>query len=148
MSRYSNGRASAANRTTTRGTPTTSRPVAYKNAGRRVRGARGQQRDSRASRGGTSWDPEEVWTSLASIGAISVELGRGDEAVSAAYLRAHRCRPWRAEALRDLAAYCRLKGQHEAAYEHARMIAGSRSNALQHRAYMWIDESVYQWRAL
>lgn len=64
--------------------------------------------DRRAGMGGFA---EEVFCAHLYAARIAVELGRRPAEVIDRYLRAHESRPSRAEAIGELARYCRLNGQ-------------------------------------
>jgi hypothetical protein len=97
--------------------------------------------ERRASMGG--WE-EEVYCSLLEIGRLSVRLGKSQGTVIEAFLRAYEFRATRAEALCDLATYLREHGRNTAAYPFARTASETPRPA----DVLFVDESVYAWRAL
>ena len=95
----------------------------------------------RASLGGA---PDQIYFSLHEIAALSAKTVASHDEVRDAFLRAHEYRPTRAEALCNLAAYLRQAGMGADAYPFARM-----ASAIPRPAdALFIDESVYGWRAL
>ncbi|HEY2514865.1 MAG TPA: glycosyltransferase [Polyangiaceae bacterium] len=96
--------------------------------------------EKRAGMGG--WE-EEVYFSLHELGKIYGKLGRDDEVIMQAYLKAFERRPTRAEPLCDLAALLREHGRPVAAYPFARAAAEiPRPDDI-----LFVDDSVYAWRA-
>jgi hypothetical protein len=88
---------------------------------------------------------EEVWASLFAIGLLSEQLGKGDDAVVAALLRAHEFRPQRVEALCQLARFHRLKSR----FVLAHLFATAAIRIPRPEAdNLWVDESAYTWRSL
>jgi FkbM family methyltransferase len=94
----------------------------------------------RADMGG--WE-EEVWHSLHLMGVLAAELGKYHAAV-AAQLRAHQLRPQRAEPLCALSQLHRKRNEHHLSYLFARQAV--RIPRPDDR--LFVDDSVYQWRAL
>ncbi len=97
--------------------------------------------ERRATMGG--WD-EEVFYSLLQAALIRERLGHPPEAVWSAFLRAHRARPQRVEALTELARYCRLAGDYSLGYVFAKTAA----EAPRPVDALFVDDGVYAWRAL
>jgi glycosyltransferase involved in cell wall biosynthesis len=89
------------------------------------------------------WE-EEVWYALYEVARLTARLGRGDDAVVAAYLRAYENRPSRAESLTYLAMYLREKDRIVAAYPFARVASETPRPA----DLLFLDDAVYAWRAL
>lgn len=87
---------------------------------------------------------EEVFVSLLEIAKIEERLGRDDDTVVGAYLRAYEQRPQRVESLCEAARFLRTRGRMAAAYPFARTAA----DAPRPDDVLFIDESVYAWRAL
>ena len=87
---------------------------------------------------------EEVWYSLYEVARLSGRLGRPDDEVVAACLHAYEARPSRAESLSFLASYLREHGRHAAAYPFAKVA----SETPRPDDILFIDDSVYAWRAL
>ncbi|MGW2764173.1 tetratricopeptide repeat-containing glycosyltransferase [Streptomyces sp. NPDC001275] len=99
--------------------------------------------DRRAGMGG--WD-EEVFCSRLYAALFAEELGRPPAEVMDRYLGAHESRPKRAEALGELARWCRLNGQrwplaHLFAREAARLPYPSDD-------HLFVAADWYEWRAL
>ncbi len=86
---------------------------------------------------------EETWYALLEVAKLGVRLGHGDEAVIGAYLRAFERRPSRAESLCYLAMCLRERGRVVAGYPFAR----AASEIVRPDDILFIDESVYAWRA-
>jgi glycosyltransferase involved in cell wall biosynthesis len=87
---------------------------------------------------------EEVSASLFAIAQLSEKLGKSDDAVIAAYLRAYEFRPQRAEALCHLAVFCRLKNRMALAHLYATAAkAIPRPDDI-----LAVHEAVYAWRSL
>lgn len=97
--------------------------------------------ERRAAMGGFD---EEVWTSLHQRARMAERLEENDAAVTAAYLRAFEHRPERAESLCELARCLRTRGRAAAAYPFAR----AASDIPKPNEILFVDESVYAWRAL
>ena len=97
--------------------------------------------EARAAMGG--W-VEEVWCSLFEAARLVERLGKDDDAVIEAYLRAHELRPQRAEAVFALARYLRKRERPALAHVFAT------AAVVIHRPAdtLFVDESVYAWRAL
>lgn len=96
--------------------------------------------ERRAQMGG--WE-EEVYLSLYEAARLREWLERPFEEVHAAYLRAHEARPRRAEALCELARYCRIKGRLALAFTYASAAANTRRPD----DILFVVEAVYRWRA-
>lgn len=94
----------------------------------------------RAGMGG--WE-EEVWFSLYQVALLDRQLGEPQSAVVDAFLAAHASRPTRAEALASLANY--LRGRE--AWELAYLFARAASDIPLPADRLFVDASVYQWRA-
>jgi tetratricopeptide (TPR) repeat protein len=95
----------------------------------------------RAAMGGFE---EEVFVSLLQRARLMERAGRPRPDVWAAYLMAHQVRPRRAEALCDLARYCREGG--ELAIAH--MAARQASMTPEPDDVLFLEPSAYRWRAL
>lgn len=94
--------------------------------------------ERRANMGGWA---EEVYISLHEIGKLKSRLNLDP---TQAYLKAFEFRPERAESICAIAAFFRNKNRHEAAYPFAqRAVTIARPDDV-----LFVDESVYQWRAL
>jgi glycosyltransferase involved in cell wall biosynthesis len=123
--------------------PTNARYAFYLAQSWRDAGEREKARDAyrvRAQMGG--WD-EEVWYSKFEIAKLTAALGAPAGEVIDAYLLAHEARRTRAESLCYLAQYLRERDRIVAAYPFARIAAETpRPNDR-----LFIDESVYAWRA-
>jgi glycosyltransferase involved in cell wall biosynthesis len=94
----------------------------------------------RAQMGG--WE-EEAWYALLEVAKLSARLERDADSVVGAHLRAFERRPARAEPLAYLAAHLRERGRMAAAYPFARAAAAIPRPG----DVLFIDESVYAWRA-
>ncbi|HEY3500440.1 MAG TPA: glycosyltransferase [Polyangiaceae bacterium] len=87
---------------------------------------------------------EETFYAALQIGVLGERLGWDDGRIAAAYLRAYQLRPVRAEALCALATYYRFTQKWALAELFARAaVAISRPADI-----LFVDESVYRWRAL
>ena len=86
---------------------------------------------------------EEVYFSMFQVAVLKERLAAAYADVVAAYLDAFDFRPSRAEALCELARFCRLNKRHAAAREFARIAAASPLPG----DLLFIDRSVYDWRA-
>jgi len=112
----------------------------WKDAGEHAKALPAYER--RAAMGGWA---EEVWASLFAIAQLSEQLGKDDEVVIGALLRAHEFRPQRAEALSYLARFCRIKNR----FVLAHLFASAAIQIPRPEAdNLWVDESVYTWRSL
>lgn len=111
----------------------------YRDAGDHERAIAAYER--RATLGGWA---EEVYYSLLQAAALREMRGEARDVVWSAYLRAHQSRPERAEALTALARYCRLGGELALAY----VFADAAAAITRPRDLLFVDESVYAWRAL
>ncbi|MFE4422567.1 glycosyltransferase [Streptomyces sp. NPDC056817] len=99
--------------------------------------------DHRAGMGG--WG-EEVFCSRLFAAQFAEELGRPPAEVMGRYLGAHESRPKRAEALGELARWCRLNGQRwPLAYLFAREAARLPYASDDH---LFVESGWYDWRAL
>ncbi|MDB4958613.1 MAG: hypothetical protein JWO36_6182 [Myxococcales bacterium] len=97
--------------------------------------------ERRATMGG--WN-EQVYCALLQAAGLHEQLGHARELVWAAYLKAHHSRPTRAEALTELARYCRIGGEMSLAFVFAQAAA----EIPQPRDTLFVLESAYRWRAL
>jgi glycosyltransferase involved in cell wall biosynthesis len=97
--------------------------------------------EKRAAMGG--WE-EEIYVSHLEAARRRAELGEPFDTIQAAYLRAYEYRPSRAEALCDLARFCRTKERLPLAWIYA--LAASRIPRSDDA--LFVDESVHRWRAL
>lgn len=88
---------------------------------------------------------EEVWYSLFQIAVIRHRLGHEWDVVRAAYERAFEFRPTRAEPLVEIAAHYRKKKNHARAFLYS---AAAKDIAHPVSDRLYVDESVYNWRAL
>ncbi|KDP89134.1 glycosyl transferase [Cupriavidus sp. SK-3] len=95
----------------------------------------------RAEMGG--WD-EEVWFARFQIAVLRERRGDAPAAVREAYLIAYQARPTRAEPLCELARYHRLRNEFALAHLFAQQAAALTRPA----DALFVDESVYAWRAL
>lgn len=89
------------------------------------------------------WD-EERWFALFQIASLTELSGANSNEVREAYLAAYQARPHRAEPLSRLAAYHRLRGEFALAHLFARQAAA----IARPTDTLFVDESVYAWRAL
>jgi glycosyltransferase involved in cell wall biosynthesis len=87
---------------------------------------------------------EETWYAMLEVSKLSVRLGRSDDEIVGAYLRAFERRPTRAESMCYLAMALRERGRPAAAYPFARAAADTPYPS----DILFVDESVYAWRAL
>ena len=88
--------------------------------------------------------PEEVYVSLVEVGALGQRLGWESSRIIDAYLRAYQARPTRAEALNAAAVYCRTTNQ----WALAELFAGAAVMIPRPTDCLFLDDSVYVWRAL
>jgi glycosyltransferase involved in cell wall biosynthesis len=95
--------------------------------------------DRRVAMGG--WE-EEVWYSMYSAALLAELLNRSEAEVIHRHLRAFNFRPQRAEALGQLARYCRVQKQFAA----ARLFAHRALNTPLPPDLLFIDRSFYYWR--
>jgi glycosyltransferase involved in cell wall biosynthesis len=103
-----------------------------------------KSRDAYLRRAGMGGWEEEVWYSLFQSALLNERLGARANEVPYGYLAAYEYRPTRAEPLVELARYHRQRGQHALALLYARSGAAlARPSDL-----LFLDESVYSWRAL
>jgi len=86
---------------------------------------------------------EEVYFSKLQIAVLKERSGAPHAEIVAAYVDAFDYRPTRAEAPCDLARYLRLQQRYAVAFEFARIA----SNVARPDDVLFIDESVYLWRA-
>jgi hypothetical protein len=89
------------------------------------------------------WE-EEVYTSLFQLAVLMEQLGRPEETVVQAYLKAYQARPTRAEPLCALARFCRTRRDFHLALMFAARAAGLPRPA----DLLVVDESTYRWRSL
>jgi tetratricopeptide (TPR) repeat protein len=94
----------------------------------------------RATMGGFE---EEAWYALLEVAKLGARLGLGDDVVIAEYVRAFESRPSRAESLCYLAICLRERGRVVAGYP----FAWAASETARPEDILFIDESVYAWRA-
>ena len=87
--------------------------------------------------------PEEVYFSKTQVASLKERLGAPYAEIVAAWLDAFDFRPTRAEAMCELARYCRLQRRFAAAREFARIAVSIR----QPDDVLFIDRTVYDWRA-
>lgn len=90
-----------------------------------------------------SWE-EEVWYSLLEVAKLSAFLGKSDDEVIGAYLRAYEHRPTRAESLCYLARHLRQKQRIVAAFPFAR----AASEIVRPDDILFVDDAVYAWSSL
>jgi glycosyltransferase involved in cell wall biosynthesis len=95
---------------------------------------------SRVAMGGWA---EEVYFSLLQVAALMERTAADSALIIQAYLNAYDFRPTRAEAVCDLARYCRLQGK----YFLARDFARTAVHIVQPEDVLFIDQTVYHWRA-
>lgn len=88
------------------------------------------------------WD-EEIWYSSYQSSLILNRLGKRDDSIIS-FLRTHDMRPSRAEPLCDLARIHRIEKNYESAY----MFAKTASSKPIPNDILFLDSSVYEWRAL
>jgi glycosyltransferase involved in cell wall biosynthesis len=88
--------------------------------------------------------PEEVYVSLVEVGALAQRLGWESSRIIDAYLRAYQARPTRAESLNAAAVYCRTTNQ----WALAELFAGAAAVIPRPSDCLFMDDSVYLWRAL
>lgn len=86
---------------------------------------------------------EETWYALLEVAKLTARLGESDDAVTGAFLRAFERRSSRAESLCHLAICLRERGRVVAGYPFAR----AASETPRPDDILFIDESVYAWRA-
>ncbi len=94
----------------------------------------------RVDRGG--WD-EEGYQAKLQVAVLTERLARPEAEVLAAYLYAYDFRPSRAEALCELARYCRMQQRYALGREFARLAMAVPIPA----DLLFVDLGVYQWRA-
>jgi glycosyltransferase involved in cell wall biosynthesis len=87
---------------------------------------------------------EEVYVALVEVGALGQRLGWESARIIDAYLRAYQSRPTRAEALNAAAVYCRTTNQ----WALAELFAGAAVMIPRPGDALFLDDSVYVWRAL
>lgn len=97
--------------------------------------------DERAEMGG--WD-EEVWFSRFQVAVLRERRGDAPTLVREAFLNAYQTRPTRAEPLCELARYHRLRGE----FALAHLFAQQAAQMAKPTDGLFVDESVYAWRAL
>jgi glycosyltransferase involved in cell wall biosynthesis len=88
--------------------------------------------------------PEEIYVSLVEVGALGQRLGWESSRIIDAYLRAYQARPTRAESLNAAAVYCRTTNQ----WALAELFAGAAAMIPRPSDCLFLDDSVYLWRAL
>jgi glycosyltransferase involved in cell wall biosynthesis len=88
--------------------------------------------------------PEEIYVSLVEVGALGQRLGWESSRIMDAYLRAYQARPTRAESLNAAAVYCRTMNQ----WALAELFAGAAAMIPRPSDCLFLDDSVYLWRAL
>lgn len=88
------------------------------------------------------WD-EELYYSKLQVASLRERLDRPYADVIAAWLAAHDARPSRAEAMCELARYCRLNERYPSALVFARVAA----NLARPDDLLFVDHAVYAWRA-
>lgn len=89
------------------------------------------------------WE-EEVWYALLEVANLGARLGKSDDEVIGAYLRAYEHRPTRAESLCYLARHLRERGRMVAAYPFAR----AASEIARTDDILFVDDALYAWSAL
>ena len=97
--------------------------------------------ERRVAMGG--WE-EEVYCSLQEIAHLLVRLGRKDDEVVGAFLRAFEYRPRRAEPMCEIATFLRLRGHVKAGYPFAK----TATEIPRPDETLFLDEAVYAWRSL
>lgn len=97
--------------------------------------------EERAAMGG--WD-EEVWFARFQVAMLRDRRGDTSSAVQAAFLDAYQSRPTRAEPLCELARHHRLRSE----FALAHLFAQQAANIERPADALFVDESVYAWRAL
>ena len=110
----------------------------YRDAGMHEKALEAYER--RARMGG--WD-EEVFNSYLEAAKSREHLAQPFDAVHAAYLKAYESRPRRAEALYELARYCRVQER----YALGCLYASAACQIERPDDALFVSESVYQWRA-
>ncbi|MBT2544928.1 glycosyltransferase [Streptomyces sp. ISL-44] len=98
--------------------------------------------DRRAAMGGFA---EEVFCAQLYAARLAVNLGRPQTEVIDRFLRAHECRPSRAEALGDLARLCRVNGRR---WPLAYMFARQAVAIPYPQDILFVEFDWYDWRAL
>lgn len=98
--------------------------------------------DRRAAMGGFA---EEVFCAQLYAARLAVNLGRPQAEVMDRFLRAHECRPSRAEALGDLARLCRVNGRR---WPLAYMFARQAVAIPYPQDILFVEFDWYDWRAL
>jgi glycosyltransferase involved in cell wall biosynthesis len=88
--------------------------------------------------------PEEVWYALQQVAVLHERLNHSESIVLHAYLAAYQFRPQRAESLVEMARYCRLREK----YTLARLFAEKATHITRPNDLLFLDASVYEWRAL
>ncbi|MGN9792317.1 glycosyltransferase [Streptomyces sp. OZ13] len=98
--------------------------------------------ERRAAMGG--W-PQEVFCAHLNAARLAASVDRPASEVIDRYLRAHESRPSRAEALGNLARYCRVKGQR---WPLAHLFAKQAARIPFPTDILFVDRDWYTWRAL
>ncbi|TLQ44057.1 tetratricopeptide repeat-containing glycosyltransferase [Streptomyces marianii] len=98
--------------------------------------------DRRAAMGG--W-PEEVFCSHLYAARLAARLGRPQAELIDRLLRAHECRPTRAEALGELARLCRQSGPR---WPLAHLFARQAARIPYSKDILFVEHAWYEWRAL
>ncbi len=100
-----------------------------------------QTYERRAAMGG--WE-EEVWVSKFQMARLSERLGMEFDNVLKRYLEAYEYRPARAEALVELARFCREKSR----FQLAHLFADRAAKIAMPADILFVDRAAYTWRAL
>jgi glycosyltransferase involved in cell wall biosynthesis len=87
--------------------------------------------------------PEEIWYSLFQIAELKSRLGRPDDEVIQAFLKAYEYRPARAEALHHLARHLRQKSRFALAYAYA----AAACRIPMPKDILFMSPHVYEWQA-
>jgi glycosyltransferase involved in cell wall biosynthesis len=124
--------------------PTSTRNAFYLAQSWRDAGELEKARDAYERRVAMAGWVEEVYVSLCEIAKLEERLGRDDDTVVGAYVRAYENRPSRVEPLCEAARFLRVKKRMAAAYPFAR----AASDAPHPDDVLFVDETVYAWRAL
>lgn len=111
----------------------------YRDAGKLDEAARWYEKRIEMGR----WD-EEVWFSRYQLATIAEARGLDEEAVIGLFLKAHDCRPQRAEALGALAGYLRARDR----FASAKVFGQAAMAIPRPEDDLFIDSSFYTWRPL
>ena len=103
-----------------------------------------QAREAYAARASMDGWEEETWYALVEVARLGERLRRPQDETVAAYRRAFQARPTRAEPLVWLAAFLRRNGR----AAHAYLAARTASAMTRPADILFVDDSVYTWRAL